>query len=79
MRGQIQKDLEYRISVSDYEICIKKLEGEKEQQQLFLLTMSYYNLGYFDNVKKTAALLKEKYPAGSYTESVSSITSYLPQ
>jgi hypothetical protein len=30
MRGQIQKDLEYRISVSDYEICIKKLEGEKE-------------------------------------------------
>jgi hypothetical protein len=41
--------------------------------------MSYYNLGYFDNVKKTAAILKEKYPAGSYTESVSSIVSYLPQ
>ena len=56
-----------------------KLEGEKEQLQLFLLTMSYYNLGYFDNVKKTATILKEKYPAGSYTESVSSITSYLPQ
>jgi TolB-like protein len=56
-----------------------KLDSDKEQLQLYLLTMSYYNLGYFDNVKKTAALLKEKYPTGSYTESISSITSYLPQ
>lgn len=56
-----------------------KLDSDKEQLQLYLLTMSYYNLGYFDNVKKTAALLKEKYPTGSYTESISSIISYLPQ
>lgn len=56
-----------------------KLDSDKEQLQLYLLTMSYYNLGYFDNVKKTAALLKEKYPTGSYTESISSIVSYLPQ
>ena len=56
-----------------------KLDGDKEQLQLYLLTMSYYNLGYFDNVKKTATLLKEKYPTGSFTESISSITSYLPQ
>jgi TolB-like protein len=56
-----------------------KLDSDKEQLQLYLLTMSYYNLGYFDNVKKTAALLKEKYPIGSYTESISSIVSYLPQ
>jgi len=56
-----------------------KLDSDKEQLQLYLLTMSYYNLGYFDNVKKTATLLKEKYPTGSYTESISSIVSYLPQ
>jgi TolB-like protein len=56
-----------------------KLDSDKEQLQLYLLTMSYYNLGYFDNVKKTAAFLKEKYPTGSYTESISSIVSYLPQ
>jgi TolB-like protein len=56
-----------------------KLDSDKEQLQLYLLTMSYYNLGYFDNVKKTATLLKEKYPTGSFTESISSITSYLPQ
>ena len=56
-----------------------KLHSDKEQLQLYLLTMSYYNLGYFDNVKKTAALLKEKYPTGSYTESISSIVSYLLQ
>lgn len=56
-----------------------KLDSDKEQLQLYLLTMSYYNLGYFDNVKKTAALLKEKYPTGSYTESISSIISFLPQ
>lgn len=56
-----------------------KLDSDKEQLQLYLLIMSYYNLGYFDNVKKTAALLKEKYPTGSYTESISSIVSYLPQ
>lgn len=56
-----------------------KLDSDKEQLQLYLLTMSFYNLGYFDNVKKTAALLKEKYPTGSYTESISSIVSYLPQ
>lgn len=30
MRGHIQKDLEYRISISDFEICIKKLEGERD-------------------------------------------------
>ncbi|MBI3518131.1 MAG: hypothetical protein HY062_02070 [Bacteroidetes bacterium] len=56
-----------------------KLDSDKEQLQLYLLTMSYYNLGYFDNVKKTAGILKEKYPSGSYTESISSIVSYLPQ
>ncbi len=56
-----------------------KLDSDKEQLQLYLLTMSYYNLGYFENVKKTAALLKEKYPTGSYTESISSILNYLPQ
>jgi TolB-like protein/3-methyladenine DNA glycosylase AlkC len=60
-------------------IDLFKLDADKEQLQLFLLTMSYYNLGYFENVKKTAALLKEKYPTGSYSESISSITSYLPQ
>jgi TolB-like protein len=56
-----------------------KLGEDKESLQLFLLAMSYYNLGYFENVKKTAALLKEKYPAGYYSESITSITNYMPQ
>lgn len=56
-----------------------KLDADKEQLQLFLLAMCYYNLGYFDNVQKTATILKEKYPTSSYAESTNSITSYMPQ
>jgi TolB-like protein/predicted transcriptional regulator len=56
-----------------------KLDADKEQLQLFLLAMCYYNLGYFDNVQKTATILKEKYPTSTYTESINSITSYMPQ
>jgi TolB-like protein len=56
-----------------------KLDADKEQLQLFLLAMCYYNLGYFDNVQKTATILKEKYPTSTYSESINSITSYMPQ
>jgi TolB-like protein len=56
-----------------------KLDGDKEQLQLFLLAMCYYNLGYFDNVQKTATVLKEKYPTSTYSESINSITSYMPK
>lgn len=56
-----------------------KLDDEKESLQLFLLAMGYYNLGYYENVKVTAALLKEKHPTSSYSESITSITNYLPQ
>lgn len=56
-----------------------KLDADKEPLQLFLLSMCYYNLGYFDNVKKTATQLKEKYPTSTYSESINSITSYMPQ
>ena len=56
-----------------------KLDADKEQLQLFLLAMCYYNLGYFDNVQKTATILKEKYPTSTYTESINYITSYMPQ
>lgn len=56
-----------------------KLDSDNEPLQLFMLTMSYYNLGYFENAKKTATQLKEKYPENSYTESVSSLISYMPQ
>ncbi len=56
-----------------------KLDADKEQLQLFLLAMCYYNLGYFDNVQKTATVLKEKYPTSTYNESINSITSYMPQ
>ena len=56
-----------------------KLDSDKEPLQLFLLSMCYYNLGYFDNVKKTATQLKEKYPTSTYSESINSITSYMPQ
>lgn len=55
-----------------------KLDADKEALQLFLLAMCYYNLGYFDNVQKTASLLKEKYPTSTYSESINSITSYMP-
>jgi hypothetical protein len=58
---------------------VYKLDSEKEQLQLFLLTMSYFNLGYFDNVKKTATLLKEKHPESTYVESVNSIVNFMPQ
>ena len=56
-----------------------KLDADKEQLQLFLLAMCYYNLGYFDNVQKTATVLNEKYPTSTYNESINSITSYMPQ
>ena len=56
-----------------------KLDAENEPLQLYMLSMSYYNLGYFENVKKTAMQLKEKYPENSYSESVSSLISYMPQ
>lgn len=60
-------------------IDLFKLDEDKESLQLFLLSMSYYNLGYFENVKKTADQLKGKYPTSSYTESINSLTTYMPQ
>jgi len=56
-----------------------KLDEDKGALQLFLLSMSYFNLGYFDNVKKTAAQLMEKYPSSAYNESISSITNFMPR
>lgn len=56
-----------------------KQDDEKESLQLFLLMMSYYNLGYFDNVKKTAELYNQLYPTGSYIESIKSVVNYLPK
>jgi len=55
-----------------------KLDQDKRSLQLFLLSMSYYSLGYFDNVRKTAAQLKEQYPSSTYNESLSSIINYMP-
>ena len=56
-----------------------KLEEDKDALQLFLLSMTYFNLGYFDNVKKTAAQLKAKYPLSIYIESISSIADFMPR
>jgi chromosome segregation ATPase len=56
-----------------------KLDDDKKSLQLFLLMMSYYNLGNFDNVRKTATLYNELYPTGSYAESVKSIVDFLPK
>ena len=55
------------------------LDEDKGPLQLFLLAMSYYNLGYFENVKKTAAQLKEKYPSNTYNESISSFINFMPR
>lgn len=60
-------------------IDLFKLDQDKGPLQLFLLAMSYFNLGYFDNVKKTAAQLKDKYPSSSYNESLSSIVNFMPR
>lgn len=60
-------------------IDLFKLEEDKEMLQLFLLSMSYHSLGYFDNTKKTANLLKEKYPASTFNESLSSIVNFMPR
>ena len=60
-------------------IDLFKLDDDKGALQLFLLSMSYYNLGYFDNVKKTAAQLIEKYPSSNYNESISSIVNFMPR
>ncbi len=60
-------------------IDLYKLDSDKEAIQLYLLSMSYYNLGYFDNVKKTAEYLKEKYPSSTYSESISSILNFMPK
>ena len=60
-------------------IDLFKLDQDKGPLQLFLLAMSYFNLGYFDNVKKTALQLKEKYPSSSYNESLSSIVNFMPR
>lgn len=56
-----------------------KLDDDKKSLQLFLLMMSYYNLGNFDNVRKTATLYNELYPTGSYAESIKSIVDFLPK
>lgn len=60
-------------------INLFKLDDDKGPLQLFLLSMSYFNLGYFDNAKKTAGQLKEKYPASTYNESISSIINFMPR
>jgi hypothetical protein len=55
-----------------------KLADDNGALQLFLLSMSYFNLGYFDNVKKTAVVLKEKYPTSTYNESINSFINFMP-
>lgn len=55
-----------------------KLDNDKESLQLFLLAMSYYNLGYFDNTRKVAEKLNKKYPSGTYNESLTSIINFMP-
>lgn len=60
-------------------IDLFKMDEEKAPLQLFLLAMSYFNLGYFDNVKKTAGQLKEQYPSSTYNESISSMANFMPR
>ncbi len=55
-----------------------KLDDDKVALQLFMLSMSYFNLGYFENVKKTAMMLKEKYPSSTYNESLTSFLNFMP-
>ncbi len=60
-------------------ISLFKLDDTKAPLQLFLLSMSYFNLGYFDNVRKTTAQLKAEYPTSTYNESLRSLVNFMPQ
>ena len=79
--AKIYKD-NYQYSEEAYTrkqlIDLFKLDDDKAALQLFLLSMSYFNLGYFDNVKKTAVSLKEKYPTSTYNESINSFINFMP-
>ena len=59
-------------------IDLFKLDDDKGSLQLFLLSISYFNLGYFDNVRKTAGQLKEKYPSSTYNETLNAYLNFMP-
>lgn len=60
-------------------ISLYKLDEIQAPLQLFLLSMSYFNLGSFDNVRKAAASLNESYPNSTYNESLKSIVNFIPR
>jgi hypothetical protein len=55
------------------------LPDDKNELQLFKLVYAYYNTGYFDEARKSAKVLQEKYPKGSFIQSAESLVKYMPQ
>ncbi len=55
------------------------LPPDKSELQYFKLVYAYYNTGYFDEARKTAKVLQDKYPKGSFSQSVESLVKYMPQ
>ena len=55
------------------------LPSDKNELQLFKLVYAYYNMGYFDEARKAAKVLQDKYPKGSFGTSVESLVKYMPQ
>ncbi|MBI4930226.1 MAG: hypothetical protein HY841_05650 [Bacteroidetes bacterium] len=55
------------------------LPADKNELQLFKLVYAYYNIGYFDEARKTAKFLQDKYPKGSLAPSIESLMKYMPQ
>lgn len=55
------------------------LPADKHELQLYKLLHAYYNIGYFDDSRKTAKILKEKYPSGSYSQAIDGFVKYMPQ
>ncbi len=56
-----------------------QLDESNGAVQIYLLAMSYYNLGYFENVSKTASQLKEKYPLSNFNDAINSIADVMPR
>jgi hypothetical protein len=56
-----------------------KLPDDKNELQLFKLVYAYYNIGYFDEARKAAKVLQEKYPKGSLAPSIVNLVKYMPQ
>lgn len=56
-----------------------RLPADKEELQIYKLVIAYQNIGYFDEARKAAKNLQDKYPKGSFTQAIESFVKYMPQ